>query len=517
MMVCLLLLRPLIAQQNRSPLPVFPAPGAIVVQTEFVQSQSTAPSNLPEQIDELIRQCNEQMNVVGQFRRAGELAEQAVDLSLKIGDKARATDELDGFHAEIRQQNPRYANIHYPNPIRLSQIQHRLLDDRTALVEYLLGEKRSLVWVVTKQGIATAVLPSGEEIENATHRYRKILATPVSALTIQQSLAEINRLGAKLYRSVFEPIERAVSSSRTLIIIPDGGLNYLPFEALVCRLGYAPPAERRTGYLAEKFAFVYGPSASALATVQEMNGGAAIPSKMLLAFGAPNTWSFANGVSSKPSKQNGGSGYGRDSLSVAKEYAERGFSIAQLPYARDEILAISRLFPASQVRTYIGPTARESAVKSEKINEFRYIHFASHGFLDEVRPDRSGIMLSHTPDSEEDGVLRVDEIMRLRLNADLVTLSACSTGLGKLVDGEGILGLTRAFFYAGARNVAMSLWNVNDSATSAFMEAFYRNLKHGLAKPEALRQTKLEFMRNAHSLWRHPYFWAAFVIEGAGR
>jgi CHAT domain-containing protein len=428
-----------------------------------------------------------------------------------------AEDDLDGFHAEIRQTNPRYASVHYPNPSSVREIQNNLLDDRTALVEYLLGEKRSLVWVVTKQGIITSVLASQKEIEDSVNRYRKLLAKPASALTIQRSLAEINRRGAMLYNSVFEPIANAVRDRRTLIIIPDGGLDYLPFEALVCHLAHFAPPEIRTFFLAEKFAFVYGPSASALATVQELNGDAAIPPKMLLAFGAPAMQPSSDTISVGLSNQINGVQSRQHPPSVAREYAERGFPVAQLPYARDEILAISKLFPASQSRIYIGPEARKDKLKSEKLNQFRYIHFASHGFLDEVRPERSGVMLARGPDSQEDGVLRVDEIMRLRLNADLVTLSACSTGLGKLVNGEGILGLARAFFYAGARNVAMSLWNVNDSATSFFMEAFYRNLKGGMAKAEALRQTELEFIRNPHSLWAHPYFWAGFVIEGEGR
>jgi CHAT domain-containing protein len=107
--------------------------------------------------------------------------------------------------------------------------------------------------------------------------------------------------------------------------------------------------------------------------------------------------------------------------------------------------------------------------------------------------------------------------MRLKLNADLVTLSACSTGLGKLVNGEGILGLTRAFFYAGARNVTVSLWNVNDASTSTLMKAFYENLNRGLSKSAALRQAKLTLLHSKESVWHHPYFWAAFVLVGEGR
>jgi CHAT domain-containing protein len=106
--------------------------------------------------------------------------------------------------------------------------------------------------------------------------------------------------------------------------------------------------------------------------------------------------------------------------------------------------------------------------------------------------------------------------MRLKFNADIVALSACSTGLGKLVNGEGVLGLTRAFFYAGARNVAVSLWNVNDSSTATLMESFYLNLRRGLPESEALREAKLSLLRSSQPTWRHPYFWAAFVLEGQG-
>jgi len=201
---------------------------------------------------------------------------------------------------------------------------------------------------------------------------------------------------------------------------------------------------------------------------------------------------------------------------AAEDYAERGFSFVRLPYTRDEVLAISNLFPLDQRHVYLGAEAREETVKSEKLDDFRFIHFATHSFLDEIRPGRSGILLSRAPQSLEDGILQMGEIMRLKMNADLVTLSACSTGLGKLVNGEGVLGLTRAFFYAGARNVAVLLWNVNDFATATLMVSFYRHLTRGVPESEALRQAKLSLLHSSQPLWHHPYFWAAFVIEGEG-
>jgi CHAT domain-containing protein len=428
-----------------------------------------------------------------------------------------AEDDLDGFHVEVRQCSPRYASVHYPEPASVSEIQNKLLDDHTALVEYLLGEKRSLVWVVTKNKVTASILPARKEVEDQVDAYRKLLSERASTLTVHQSLIEINRLGARLYSSIFQPIEAAVASNRTLIVVPDGSLDYLPFEALVNHSRHTVSGENRPSYLAEKFAVVYGPSASALVTLQAMNRETVAPSRLLLAFGDPVTSASSPATLAVAASQVGRPISRTPKVSVTEDYAERGFSLARLPYTRKEVLAIAKLFPVSQRDVYLGAEAREETVKSKKLDEFRYIHFATHGFLDETRPGRSGILFSRATDSAENGVLRLDEIMRLKMNTDLVTLSACSTGLGKLMSGEGILGLTRAFFYAGARNVAVSLWNVNDSATAALMTSFYRNLNRGLPKTEAMRQAKLALIRGTQSTWRHPYFWAPFVIEGEGR
>ncbi len=427
-------------------------------------------------------------------------------------DLASAEDDLEVFRLEMRRANPRYASIHYPQPVTVAEIQNKLLDDRTALVEYLLGEKRSLVWVVTKNKVTISVLPARKEIEGQVNGFRKLLSERTSALTVNESLQEISRVGTKLYNSICQPLEPIVASSRTLIIVPDGGLNYLPFEALVSHSRHSALGEIRPSYLVEKFAVLYGPSASALVAIQEMNLETATPAKMLLAFGDPVTPSSGPtliGAASQVSEH-----VSKTREVAAEDYAERGFSLARLPYSREEILAISKLFPSSQRHVYLDAEARKETLKAEKLDGFRYIHFASHGFLDEARPSRSGILFSRPPNSAESDVLRVDEIMRLRMNADLVTLSACSTGLGKLVNGEGILGLTRAFFYAGARNITVSLWDVNDSATATLMAAFYRNLKRGLPKSLALREAKLSLLHGDDITWRHPYYWGAFVLVG---
>ncbi len=450
------------------------------------------------------------------------------------GELSSAEDDLDAFHLEVRQNNPRYASIQYPEPIGVSRMQKDLLGSNSVLAEFLLGEKRSLVWVVSKQKVSVAVLPPRKEIEEEAEAYRKTLTNKASGLTLQAALGEIHRRGKHLYGSLLKPIESAIPPGSTLIIVPDGNLGYLPFESLIAGSRHTPTGEAQPLYLLEEFAIAYGPSASALAAVQEVNTETRALPKTLLAFGDPVTQ--AGSTVSKDSSANGRT---RSAVAqpqanrekaiaaaipapavadaVSDEYAERGFSLTRLPFTRDEVLGISKLYPTTQRQIYLGEDAREETVKSEKLDAYRYIHFASHGFIDESHPGRSGILFSRTPNSSEDGVLQMDEILRLKLNADLVTLSACSTGLGKFVNGEGILGLTRAFFYAGARNVTVSLWNVNDSATAELMKSFYGGLNRGLTKSAALRRAKLSLLHGESTLWRHPYFWAAFVLVGEGK
>jgi CHAT domain-containing protein len=425
---------------------------------------------------------------------------------------AAAENDLEKFHSEVRKSSPHYASFRYPEPVSIQEVQRQLLDENTALIEYLLGERRSLAWVLTKDKITCTVLPERKQIEQQVAAFHSVLSQRVSALTARQSLSEVRAQGSNLYDSIFKPLENALGSTKRLIIISDGTLSYLQFEALVT----AQAHERQT-YLVEKFAIVYGPSASALVAIQTATQQSRSP-KSLLAFGDPvlNAGRGTQQIASLQAATEGSIVRVRGT-SPAEDYTERGFSFTRLPYARAEVQTIGELFPPSQRRLYLGADAREETVKNSNLRDFQFIHFASHGFLDESHPARSGILLSRTPDSSEDGILQVGEIVRLKMNADLVTLSACNTGLGKLVNGEGVLGLTRAFFYAGAKNVAVSLWNVNDSATASLMGSFYRNLEHGLPQSEALRQAKLELLHASQPLWRNPYFWAAFVIDGQGQ
>jgi len=192
-------------------------------------------------------------------------------------------------------------------------------------------------------------------------------------------------------------------------------------------------------------------------------------------------------------------------------------SYKRLEYSGKEIENIASLFKKGNAEVYLRNDATEENVKKEgELKKFNYIHFATHGFIDESKPDFSSLVLTKNNNSIEDGFLQATEIFNLDLKADLVVLSACQTGLGKLVRGEGMVGLTRAFMYAGTPTVMVSLWSVSDVSTSTLMREFYRNLvKEKLSKTDALRNAQLSMLGNEK--FAHPFYWAPFVLVGDWR
>ncbi len=411
---------------------------------------------------------------------------------------ADAENALDLFRLELRRADPRYAGIKAPQPLSHNRVAAELLEAGTALVEYVLGDKQSFAWVVFQGKVSSVALPPGKELTAAVTAYRAASSSKVSSQSAAQTIAKLKAQSWQLYQKLFQPLEPHLASARKLIIVSDGALAYLPFETLASE----PKRGAASQYLIERFAISYAPSASALAALRAFKLNNKAEAKGIVAFGDPV--------------------YGKDETATANgDATERGYDFRQLPYTRAEVNEIAALFPPSERRVFLGAAAREQNVKAEPLGQYRYVHFAAHALIDEEHPARSGIMLSAptaiNADSKEDGALQMSEVMRLKLNADLVTLSACRTGLGQLLKGEGMIGLTRAFLYAGADSVVVSLWNVNDIATATLMKAFYKKLKQGLPKDDALRQAKLEMIRGRQQAWRHPYYWAAFVIVGDPR
>jgi CHAT domain-containing protein len=307
-----------------------------------------------------------------------------------------------------------------------------------------------------------------------------------------------------LYRDLIAPARRLVDGSEELIIVADGILHYLPFAALITPSPEAPgdldPA--RLLYLVRSHAVSYAPSASVLATVRRHRERAPRAEKMFVALADPS--------------------YGQRGAVTASRDGPVSFDTLQrLAYSRGEAQGIAKLYAAASGDVFVGERASEENVKHQRLDKYRFVHFAVHGLLNEEQPQFSGLFLSrpaqrHGLMHDEDGVLQTYEIFNLKLNADLVVLSACQTGLGKAVRGEGLVGLTQAFLYAGTSAVAVSLWNVSDRSTADLMIGFYRHLRRASAsKASALRRAQLEIIGSAS--YAHPYYWAPFALVGDSR
>ncbi len=424
--------------------------------------------------------------------RAGNLKPDRIQ-NLKSGLR-RLDDEREQLDQEIRTRNKHYAEIRYPVPSTLAEIQKAVLDDHTALLEYALGERRSVLFVVTRESLQTYDLPAAAEIELRVRRLRAVLERE-SLLTRREYLD----LGVQLYRDLMEPALGALAGKANLLIVPDGVLHYIPFEALLTEPA-GDRSYRDLPYLLRRYSIAYLPSASVLAGLRRPRQET-VPAvrKQVVAF-AP----FA-----KPGRE---AGQGASQVSPLDAEAAR-WSFAPLPASQREISSIADLYPGGAL-SFVGDAANEDAVtRDPAVASARRLHFATHAQIDERYPEHSALVLAEKPG--EDGLLQVHEIFNLKLSAELAVLSACQTALGKEVTGEGLVGLSRAFFYAGVSSLVLSLWNVVDGPTPDLMLDFYKDLDRLQEKARALRSAKLAMInRRAYA---HPSYWAPFVLLGEPR
>ena len=331
------------------------------------------------------------------------------------------------------------------------------------------------------------MLPSRDEIRKSTKGFIKELSDPPQRI-YKGSLAS-NRL----FKELLLPIEDVLPDSiEHLIIVPDGFLYFLPFEALII--------ESENKFVVEKFTISYAPSCSSLLFLKKKDVRIEHP-KSILAIGNPRY----------NLKRISKSEHNTSSFILKEIYNNQGYDFSPIPYSRKEIKNIAKLFPKQKCDTYLGDKATEEVVKRASLEDYKIIHFACHSLLDEKFPFRSALVLTIDNDSEEDGFLLVREIYNLRLSADMIVLSACQTGKGKLENVEGVLGLPRIFFYCGARSVVSSLWRINDKSTTQFMSYFYKYLSEEKSKSQALRLAKIKMINSKYS---HPFFWASFVLYG---
>ncbi len=402
----------------------------------------------------------------------------------EILEEIKANEEkAEELKRQIRVASPAYASLRYPEIITYKEVQKLLTEPHTTFLAYSLGKDQSFGFAISRDGLKIFRAPSRKEIQQKVIEYRKVISDKDS---------RDFGLGHTLYEELVRPGIGA--GTKRIVIIPDDILSLLPFETLLIKW----PGKR---WLIEDYAVSYVPSLSVLRElIKRKNASKSRPQKDLLAFGDP--YYGAN--------ESGRQGSAPDLFQDF--YLNPSISFFRLKFSGLEVERISSAFKSSRLRVFQRKDASEENLKAEDLTSYKIIHFATHGLIDDKKPARSSILLSLDEDPAEDGFLQMREIFNLKMRADLVVLSACQTGLGQFIRGEGIEGLSRAFFYSGASSVLMSLWAVNDEATYQLMERFYRHLKSSRASMTALREAKLEMIRSP--VFNHPFYWAGFIING---
>jgi CHAT domain-containing protein/tetratricopeptide (TPR) repeat protein len=469
------------------------------------------------------------------------------------------TGEYQDVQAQIRLNSPVYSALTQPQPLSAGQIQGQLLDAGTLLVEYSLGEERSHVFVVSADSLQAFELPRRAVIEAASRRVYELLTArnrhashekPAERATrIAQADAAYPQAAARLSRMVLGPLARKLAVKR-LLIVSDGALHYIPFAALP-----VPVNGKSQAPLAAQHEIVNLPSASVLAELrrEQLGRQRAARTKTVAVLAdpvfdsrdirvrhappsePPNASQVRSGNSEAPagvaqekSQAQAGSEFAAGEESLELEQLTRSIAdiggrqkrggelyLPRLQFTRHEAEEIVSVTPAGQSFKALDFKASRATATSADLANYRIVHFATHALLNSKHPELSGLVLSLVDQRgrPQRGFLGLEDIYNLNLPVDLVVLSACETALGRGVEGEGMVGLTRGFMYAGATRVMASLWNIDDRATADQMRYFYRAMiGQGMRPSAALRAAQLKMRQDPR--WRSPYYWAAFQIHG---
>ncbi len=406
------------------------------------------------------------------------------------GERATLLDQLVEYERRLgwtRTDLETTTSEWFEKPASLKSIQFRLRTDEVIL-EYVLSEPQSFCLWISRGAMGVEKLNEGRtQIEDLTKRYLS---------SIREKRSDPN-LARQLHMVLLSPLEKLPLPER-LVIVPDGILHLLPFETVRDGAG---------SLLLEHKIVSYAPAATVLYVLRDHKQSNAHHRTLLAVGNAP--YQNQGNVSAELVKPNG----------VEKRLL-RGMAdslhtvLYDLPETRDEVLDIKRILGSDAV-LLLGRDATETAFKDERLSDFRIVHLAVHGFADSRFPERSGLVLGVDSATSDDGLLQVREIIHLRFDADLVTLSACDTGVGKLQGEEGVTDLAEAFLVSGARAVVASLWSADDTFTHALMDQFYSHLVEGMDQASALRQAKLDLLAK-YGNEVSPYYWAAFVLTGDG-
>jgi len=453
----------------------------------------------------------------------------------------RLIEDLQQVETEIKQKNPRYAALMQPRPLTLKEIQTQVLDPDTLLLEYSLGEERSYVWAVTSSSSTSHDLPKRAEIETAARQLYDLLNARNTRLKnetdeqrtarIAKADAEIPAAAAALSQMVLAPVAGQLGNRR-LIIVADDVLHFVPFGVLPVATGGASSTNRQrrvTRLLIENHEIVNLPSASALAVIRGEVAGRNRAPKSVVALADPVFMKDDERVKAGKDEDTlnevlktlmSGASKDRQLVKATKDtgVASDGVNVARLPGTRQEAERIVAMVPTNERKLALDFAASRDTVTSAELGQYRYVHLSTHGLLNSVHPELSGLVFSLVNEHGEpqDGFLRAHEIFNLKLSPEVVALSACQTGMGKNIRGEGLVSLTRGFMYAGAPRVIVSLWSVSDLGTTELMVRFYQGmLKEGMRPAAAMRAAQVSLMNDKR--WASPYYWAPFTLQGEWR
>lgn len=424
---------------------------------------------------------------------------------------ARLEGEERKLTETIRARYPSYQQLNQPIAWDLRQIQEQVIaDDQTVLLEYSLGAERSYVWAVTNTKVTSYELPAQVQITEAAQRVYQLLKDKPD---IDKTNGLTNAL-QNLAGMVLSPVAGELNKQR-IIIVADGALNYIPFQILP-----SPSADNNP--LVTSYEVVNAPSASILGQLRQEAARRQTPVKVLAAFGDPV---FASNYAQQKATDGGKRvAFVQTNENEQWRHAVRDIepggdsfnpsALEPLFYTKRE-LANLREVAGAETFVATGFDASREKLESADLTKYAILHFATHGILDPKRPENSGLFLSMVNRSgqAQNGFVGLQDIYNLHVPVNLVVLSACRTGLGKDVRGEGLIGLTRGFMYAGASSVVASLWKVDDEATSELMKRFYSNmLQQGMTPAAALRAAQNSIRQEPQ--WSSPYYWAAFTLQG---
>ncbi|HSD26216.1 MAG TPA: CHAT domain-containing protein [Vicinamibacteria bacterium] len=457
-----------------------------VLREALNEAEARSFSRIPETLLEEERRLRQDLAAAD--HRLEEAPEDGADegrLQALRDERFGLSRRYEALQARFEKEFPEYYDLKYRfETVPSAEVRARALDERTALVEYFLGRDEVFIFTLTGHDLEVARVPREATLETDLGQLRRAI--------VARDDAAYARSAEWLYRALLAPVESRLAG-KDLVIVPDGPLHAVPFEALL---------ERETG---------------------SRPGGAGFLPHVLRDHAVSYAYSATVLLQSRGRRKEGP---GDEFVGFAPGFDEAAGARPALPASRREVSDVLRLFRkraglfggwlSGRSRVYLGKDATKGTLLSANLAGYRYVHLATHAIVDEDRPALSRLLLQPGGDSGKGGALTLGEIYNLRLDADLVVLSACDTGGGRIARGEGIIGLTRGFLFAGAKSLLVSLWPVSDEAAAALVVDFYEGLLGGRTKAQALREAKLRAMaRNPE--YARPFYWSSLVLVGDRR